>query len=159
MKSNLDERQEQLLLRIESRAFWLAYALLLAAIIVQTVLTGFDFRMMAGEWIVFMVSCIYVAGACAKNGIWDRRIKPNWKSNLIVSLIVGAVNGGMMFAAVYRGHPEKPLGSIAAGVFSAGVCFLICFAALSAAARKVRKVQQTLEAEEPDEVEAQSPKK
>ncbi|MCR5294387.1 MAG: hypothetical protein K6E30_04305 [Lachnospiraceae bacterium] len=65
------------------------------------------------------------------------------KPVVIVSLIAGAVNGGVMFAAVYRGHPGKPLGSIAAGVFAAGVCFFICFAALSAAARKVRKVRLT----------------
>ncbi len=151
MKSNLDERQEQVLLRIESRGFWLAYIMLLGAIIVQSVLTGFDYRATAGEWIAFMVSCIYVAWACAKNGIWDRYLKPTAKYNLIASLIACIIAGGMMFAAVFRNYPDKPVGSVAAGVFSAVFTFVICFTLLSLAAGKVRKTQQALEAEDPEE--------
>ena len=150
-KNNLDERQEQVLRGIESKGFWLAYILLLAAILVQTVATGFDMKTLAGEWITFFIMCVYVAGACVKNGIWDRRLQPNPKTNLLISLIAGVVFGAVMGLGVFLKFPDKPIGSIAAGVFLAVLIFVLCFAALTIAAAKVKKVQQAMEAEEPEE--------
>ncbi len=150
-KSNLDERQEQVLLQIESRGFWLAYILLLAAIIVQSIVTGFDLKAMAGEWITFFIMCVYLGAGCMKNGIWDRKLNPDPKYNLICSLVAGLVFGACMFLGVYLKFPDKPVGSIAAGVFSGLMVFVLCFVALSVAAARIKKVQKALEAEDPEE--------
>ena len=89
-KSNLDERQEQRLLRIERNGCWLAFWGLLVAMGVQMVMSkGEDVGRVAGEWIVFMVLACYMVWACMKEGIWDRRMKPDWKTNLIASLLAG----------------------------------------------------------------------
>ena len=89
-KSNLDERQEQRLLRIERNGCWLAFWGLLIAMGVQMVMSkGEDVGRVAGEWIVFMVLACYMVWACMKEGIWDRRMKPDWKTNLIASLLAG----------------------------------------------------------------------
>ncbi len=150
-KSYLDERQEQVLLRIESRGFWLAYIVLLAAILVQSVITGFDLKTMAGEWISFLAICLYVTVACIRNGIWDRRIKPSAKNNVIASLIAGVAFGVITALGISIRFPGKPAGTLAAGVISGISVFVLCVIALTAAAAKVKKTQEALEAEEPEE--------
>ena len=146
-KNNLDERQEQTLLKIEHNGFWLAFWGLFAGMLVQTFLFGSDFRVIACELTVLLVMCVYVAAACLKNGIWDRRLKANPKTNLIVSLIAGAVPGALMFLRVYKDHPDKPYGSIAAGVFIFVMIFVLCFVMLSVSARAYKKRVEELEAD------------
>ena len=99
-KTNLDERQERTLLEIESRGFWLAFWGLLAGMAVEMVIYGFDFGHIAVEWAVFMVMAIYVAASCARNGIWDRRLKLNAATNLVMSLIGGAAMAALNFAVI-----------------------------------------------------------
>lgn len=149
-KNNLDERQEQMLLQVEQRGCWLAFWGLLIALMVQFVLER-DFTYMAGEWIVFMMLAVYLAGACVKRGIWDRHFKPDVKTNLAFSAVAAIVYGGVMFVKVYHNYPDKLIGSIASGVFSAGYLFLMVFASLSVMAVSVRKKQKDLEAEPLDE--------
>ena len=157
-RSNLDEMQEQKLLRIEHNGFWFAFWGLLAAMLIQQVLTpsAMAFRTIAGEWIIFMVIALYVAVACARSGIWSRRLKMNAKTNLAASLIAGAVLIVFSFLVVWTNFRSWQ-GSLAAGVI-AGVCgFLLCFAALQATARYTRRRIARLEAEpeegEPEESE------
>ena len=145
-KNNLDERQEQMLLQVEHRGCWLAFWGLLIALMVQFIL-GRDFNYMAGEWILFMVLAVYLVGGCAKRGIWDRYFKPDEKTNLIFAAVSALVFGGVMFAKVYRNYPDKPIGSIASGVFTAGFTFVIVFATLSVMAGIVTKRQKDLDAE------------
>lgn len=47
-RNNLDEMQQQTLLNIEARSFWLLWGMLLAALIIQS-LCGFTMREMAAE--------------------------------------------------------------------------------------------------------------
>ena len=101
-KNNLDERQEQTLLKIEHNGCWFAFWGLLAAILIQTVFINADYKSVAGEWIVFMILCIYIAVACLKNGIWDRSLKPNTSTNFIVSLIAGILFGGSLSCLIKR---------------------------------------------------------
>ncbi len=129
-KSNLDERQEQELLRIERNGFWLAFWLLVAAMLVQMVLTK-DTTATFGETLILLVISMYISISCLKAGIWDRRLKANSSTNVIASLIAGAAMGIVMFLRVYRNFPDKPVGSIAAGVFTAIFVFALCFIALT----------------------------
>ena len=51
-KSNLDERQEQDLLKIEHNACWLAFWGLLAVLVVEFVVCGANrIEIFAGEWL------------------------------------------------------------------------------------------------------------
>lgn len=88
-KNMMDEMQEQTQLRIESGGCWLAFWGLLAAMAVQSVLHCPP-ASMAGEWVVFMVLCVYMLARETRSGSWDRHLKPNLGTNLLLSLLAGA---------------------------------------------------------------------
>ncbi len=150
-KSNLDEMQEQKLLKIEHNAAWLAFWGLLAAILVQTILGGEDvWRNIVAEWIVFMCLCVYLVIACIKNGIWDRKWKPNLKTHAIFSLIAGIVCGAILFTSSYLKY-GKLLGSAATGLFVFIFTFAATLTALTIAASLYQKRRNKLEAAGEDE--------
>ena len=150
-KNNLDERQEQILLKIEHRACWLAYALLLASILIQEVLYPGDLRAIAGEWIVFMLLCVYILHGCLRNGIWDRRLQPNFRTNLLASFVAAVVVGLIAFAIGFR-RMENPDPKIVVLIcaIAAGVTFAACLILLSIAAAATKRKQRQLE-EAPEE--------
>ena len=152
-KSNLDERQEQALLKIEHNGCWLAFWGLLITMAVQLVFEGFDMKLIVGEWIVFLTLCVYICWGCMKEGIWDRRLKPDPKTNLLLSLAAGVVFGLLMFFRVWKSFPDKPVGAAASGLFIGGVLFIICFASLSISAKQFKKRQEKLEREEEESEE------
>lgn len=147
-KSNLDEMQEAKLLKIEHNGCWLAFWGLLTVMIVE--LFVFDaeevVRAAAGEWIVFMVLSVYIGAACLKNGIWDRHLKANAKTNLLISLIAavaaGLIVGGVLYSR-YQIFEDAAITFISTTV----VCFVLCFAALSISARIMKKKLEALESE------------
>ena len=151
MTNNLDERQEQALLRIEHNGCWLAFWGLLIALLVQHMAFGADLDRTIGELVVFMVLCVYIGLSCTREGIWDRRLRPDAKTNAIISCIAGLVVGLVMFVYVYKNHPDKIGGSMAAGVFVALMTGAICFAVLSISAKAYFKRVNELEAEPGDE--------
>lgn len=145
-KNNLDERQEQKLLRIEHNGVWFAFWGLLAVILIQNVIYGmYEFRNIAGEVVVFMGLAIYILVDCMRNGIWDRSLQPNVKTNSIASLGAGSVIGLLYFISSYLKY-QKLLGSIATGVFMLGMVFVLSFIALTACAsiykKRVRKLER-----------------
>lgn len=149
--SNLDERQEQTLLKIEHKGCWLAFWGLLIAMIVQIIIYGPDtMQQLAGEWVVFMVLALYLAFECEKNGIWDRRLKPNTATNFLVSVIAGLVMGGVFLIAFLKKNPEHIEFSVLIGGLMAGVVFVCCFVALQFTARSYKKKLEKLE-KEPEE--------
>lgn len=116
-KNNLDEMKEQQLLHIERNGCWLAFWGLFIALSVQFVINGGNIlREAAGEWIVFMILALYLAIACIRRGIWDRKLKPNFATNLVISLIAGVVTGLMFFGKAYHDY-HKMAGAIGAGIF------------------------------------------
>ena len=87
-KSNLDEMQEQELLKVEHNGCWIAFWGLLIVIAVQSIaFRNIDFRMLAGEWAVFMVLAVYLSIACMRRGIWDRSIPMNTASSGPINLM------------------------------------------------------------------------
>ena len=89
-KNQLDEMQEQTMRRIEARGFWLLWAGLLLAILVQIIL-GTPNSQWVGEFVVFMAGCIYTMIECIRNGLWDRHISANTPTNVLGSLFAGVV--------------------------------------------------------------------
>ena len=149
VKNNLDEMQEQKLLKIEHNGCWFAFWGLLIAILVQTVLYAGPEQMqyMLGEWIVFMCLCVYLGTACLKNGIWDRRLKADPATNLLFSLGGGVVMAVVMFMTVYK-RSGMIGGSVCVGLFSGGFVFVLCFIALTIGAGIYKKRVNEMEAEE-----------
>ena len=144
-KNNLDEMQEQKLLKLESRGFWLLWWGLLAAMAVQLLVYGVEaFRLLLGEWVVFMLSSVYMAAACIKQGLWDRKLKPNFRTNLLISLVAAVVTGGFMGVYSYRsfGAAEAACWTVA---MVGGCTFLLCLLALSLSAAAYKKRRQKLD--------------
>ena len=150
MKNNLDEMQEQELLKIEHNGCWLAFWLLLAAMVIQCIAFGsLDFRILAGEWIVFMILALYLAIACVRRGIWDRRIPMTTGSNLICSAIAAAFMGIFNAIVVFR-HYRKPAGTAAAAAIIAVITFVLCFVLLTVMMKQTQKKKAAMEAEPED---------
>ncbi len=144
-KSNLDEMQEQALLRIEHTGCCLVFWGLLAAMAVQGVM-GAGIRELAGEWIVFMVLALYLVIGCLHHGIWDRKLKPNAKTNFIVSLLAG-IAVGIFMAAVYFRNVQEWLDLVLITVIPAVCTFVLCFAALTVCAALYKKRREKLDQE------------
>ena len=110
-KNRLDEMQEQTMRKIESHGFWLLWYSLLAAWIVQTVFGAADKA--AGEWVVFMIGCIYTGVACLRNGLWNRHFSDTPPANAVwslvaavaVTLISGFSSGYCCFCRCFYRHP------------------------------------------------------
>ena len=95
-KSEFDEMQEQTARKIESRGFWLMWVSLLTAIIVQ-ILMKLPFYAMAGEWIIFMASCVYTLAAFLHNGLFDRHLKPSLTTSILSALAAAAAAGILQY--------------------------------------------------------------
>lgn len=145
-KNNLDEMQEKKLLNIEHNGMWLAFWGLLAVIVIQ-ICVGADFKQYAGEWVIFMLLSIYTLICCIKNGIWDRHLKPNLKTNALLSLL-GALAVSVIFGILfYRNNREIQLFQLifisVGGVFT----FLLSFAVLQLSSYFYKKRSEILEQE------------
>ena len=143
-KNNLDEMQEQELLKIEHNGCWLAYWGLLAVIAVQMVM-GAPGSQVLGEWIVFMVLGLYIVIACLRKGIWDRHLKANRKTNLIISLLAAAAAG--ILITVSNPYLSEPLDYVLVAGMSGGFTFVLCFIALSLSMKLYKKRREKLDAE------------
>ncbi len=149
-KSNLDEMQEQKLLKIEESGCWLAFWGLFLAILVQVLIRGFEWEYYAGEFILFMVLSLYLGIACIRAGIWDRRLKMDARTNAMISLIAALVCGGLLFL-VGALRFRMPKGGLVAAAIGAPIVFVGCWASLSVMARATKKRQDALNAEPGEE--------
>lgn len=133
-KNVLDEMQEQTLRKIEGRGFWLMWGGLLAAWIVQTMFGAADKAV--GEWVVFMIGCIYMCVACLRNGLWDRHLLDTAPANAVCSLV--AVVAVTLISGFSYGYW---VGAVIAGVFTG----ILCFALLQLCAALTRRQRKHLD--------------
>lgn len=103
-KSNLDEMQEQKLLKIEHIGFWLGFFGLAVIIYIQIAMGNSGFAYIGGESIILLIMSLYTIVDCIRNGIWDRKLKPNFKTNFIISVIAGLIVGGFWFVVSYHNY-------------------------------------------------------
>ena len=143
----LDERQEMTLLRIERNGCWIAFIGLAALSMIQQIVFQFDIRVYAGEGILFLVMAFYLLISCAKNGIWDRHLKADTKTNALISVIASVITSAAVFLTKLRGYPDRPYVAVAAGAFSLVLTFILCFIALQFLASLTKKRQEKLEEE------------
>ncbi len=147
-KNLLDEMQEQKMLHIEHNGFWLAFFGLAIVIAIQYVAFPLEdlrsFLMVSGEMLILFLLSLYMVIASIKNGLWDRRLKANPKTNLLVSLAAGVVFAGINFAFSVRNFGVYPF--IWASAIICGVSvFVLCFAGLSLCSALYRKRRRALE--------------
>ena len=143
-KNNLDEMQEQELLKIEHNGCWLAFWGLLAVMVIQMVM-GVPGAQMLGEWIVFMVLALYIAIACLRKGIWDRRLKANWKTNLVISLLAAVAVAVLVILS--NPYLSEPLDYVLTAGLAGGFTFVLGFAALSVSLKLYKKRREKLDQE------------
>ena len=148
-KSNLDEMQEQQLLKIEHNGYWFCFTGLLVAIAVQTILSD-DWKTVAGEWVVFMLANLYVMIGCMRAGIWDRRLRADARTNLVISLVAGLVMATIWFFVIERRSGSTKI-SLGGAAFTFVIVAVICFIALQISASAMKKRQAKLNAEPEDE--------
>lgn len=145
LMNNLDERQENQLLHIEKNGCWLAFWALIASVFIQQVFFGItDIQTIAGEYIILLCLAIYLAVGCVKNGIWDRHLKADPKTNMITSA-VAAILASIAFALVnYRSYQDI-LSAVATFVVMVFSVFIICFLALSSLSLLYKKRVKKME--------------
>ena len=150
-KSMLDEMQEQKLLKIEHIGCWLAFWGLLIVMFIQILVDGENIvRNNIGEWAVFMCLAVYLLVACVKNGIWDRSLKADFKTNFVASLIAGLAVG--IFNSVNSFIKYESIGgSIATGIILFAETFILCLGALTIVTKIYKKRVKKLEGDEEEE--------
>lgn len=90
----------------------------------------------AGEWVVFMIGCIYMVVACLRNGLWERHFSDTPLANAVYSLVAAvAVTLISGFSSGYW------VGAAFAGVFAG----ILCFALLQLCVALVRKRREHLD--------------
>ena len=141
-KSNLDEMQEQKLLQIEHNGYWFCYTGLLVAMAVQRILED-NWKLVAGEWIVFMLANLYVM-------VWDRRLKSDPKTNLVISLVAGLITAAIWFFVIERRSGSAKI-SLVGAAFTFVITAVLCFIALQISAAATKKRLAKLNAEPEDE--------
>ena len=152
-KNNLDERQELIMLRIEHNGFWIAFWMLFALMLIEEAVSGMDFRIFGGEAAVLIVISIYLTAACIRNGIWDRRLEPNFRTNFLASLAGGVVSGIAMGIGIYLACEVETSFALLTGADLGLFVFVICLIATSAIAKAYKKKAAELEGEFEDEAE------
>ena len=143
-KSNLDEMQEQEMLKIEHYGCWMAYWGLLAAMVIQMVMRVPGAQML-GEWIIFVIMSLYICIACMRKGIWDRRLKANWKTNLVISLLAAVAVA--VLVVLSNPYLSEPLDYVLTAGLTGGFTFVLCFAALSIGMKLYKKRREKLDQE------------
>lgn len=147
-KSNLDEMQEQKLLKVERNGVWLAFWGLLAVMVIQMLIYGVDIRpQLAGEWVVFMCLAIYMLIGCIRIGVWDRRFRADGKTNLLISLAASLLTGFIMALISYRSFHEMTAAFITFAL-NVVIVFVLVLAALTVTALIYKKRLVKLEQED-----------
>lgn len=145
-RNNLDEMQEQKLLYIEKNSFWFLYWALVIVTFGQLLL-GSNLRNVAAELICFLAASIFILFQCVRNGIWDRHFKPDWRTNLVLSLAAGVIVALLQIISFWI-KPERwysvegfAISAIFIGVFT----FLFTFFLMSVTAMATKRRNNALE--------------
>ena len=147
-RTNLDEQQEQKLLRIESRGFWMAYWGIMIVLFINMIFVDNPIAIYS-LWALFMLLSIIVGVSCINEGIWDRRLDMSKKTTVLLSfagaLVFAAV--GIIFLLQRRDLTYKTFIGFALLVL---ILFLFLYVGLRVIARMVVKQQNKLNAEPDD---------
>ena len=163
-RGNLDELQEQKLLKIEEKCFSLAMVgliiIMLAELILPLAVESLDHNTM---YICALMTCALIVILCGvelmlcfKNGIWSRKLKPNNKTNIATSIISGCA--AALVVAVVRfiddgfAQPHHiVIGAALTGAFTFALCFGMLSIVKHSFNKKQAKIDKDLDREEEEE--------
>lgn len=132
-KKEIDERQQAELNRVTGMGYWIAFYLLIGAIMVEAVILQRPSEEWIVEWAVFMVLAVYEVVQCVRIGVWTEYKRKPEKKDYFRASIFGSLLFSLLFAGGYyvnMDEAERSIGGVL-GVF--GLWFLILFAVLLAA--------------------------
>ena len=95
---------------------------------------------------MFRCLALYLGIDCMRNGIWDRRMEPDAKTNVKVSLLASAITG-IIFGIINYTNYHMIAGAVAIFVFIAGFIFVSVFVALSISSAIYKKRFKEMEEE------------
>lgn len=145
----LDEMQEQKLLNIEKNSFWFLYGMLFLAILIQIGM-GRGWQESAAEMICFLVASVFLVVSCLRQGIWDRRLRADRKTNLKVSCTSALIVVLCSFLGIPRRNlPTNMLVGLTA--VCAALTFVVTFALLGVFSYFYQKRKEALENGEDEE--------
>ena len=122
-KNQLDEMQEQTMRGIEARGFWLLWAGLLLAILVQIVLRT-PSSQWVGEFVVFMAGCIYTRHICANT---TTNVVGALSACVVVTVVTGLAYGYWLIALI-------------PGVITGVLCFVLLQVCMHAAEKRRKEL-------------------
>ena len=128
--NNLDEMQDQKLLKMEEYGFWIMFWALAIAIVVQLIIDS-TLKEVVGEIAVLLIGSIYIAATSLKNGLWTRTSIPSMKGNAITSIVPAVLLAAIHIIKMIRSesfNTSNVLFTVA--IMVAG--YVACFAVLEA---------------------------
>ena len=78
-------------------------------------------------------------------GIWDRRLKANWKTNLVISLLAAVAVAVLVILS--NPYLSEPLDYVLTAGLAGGFTFVLGFAALSVSLKLYKKRREKLDQE------------
>ena len=125
---NLDEMQNQKLLKLEEYGFWIVFWALLVSMIVQ-IIAGAGIKEVIGEIIAFLIGSVYLTITTLRNGLWTRSSAPSRKANALTSIIPAAAIGALnVFRMIQRNGVSANALFVTVGIMAAA--YAGCFAIL-----------------------------
>ena len=126
--NQLDEMQDQKLLKLEETGFWIMFWALAASIIVQLIAGG-KIRQVAGELIVLLIGSVYLCVTTLKNGLWTRTSAPTRKGNALAGIIPAVLIGAVNLFRLIRSNGINAKSLLITASVSLGV-YVLCFSVL-----------------------------
>ncbi len=128
--NNLDEMQDQKLLKMEEYGFWIMFWALAIAIVVQLII-GSTFKEVIGEIAVLFIGSIYIAVTSLKNGLWTRTSTPSMKGNAITSIVPAVLIAAIHIIKMIRSESFNTSNVLVTVAIMVAV-YVACFAILEA---------------------------
>ncbi len=128
--NNLDEMQDQKLLKMEEYGFWIMFWALAIAIVVQLII-GSTLKEVVGEIAVLLIGSIYIAATSLKNGLWTRTSIPSMKGNAITSIVPAVLLAAIHIIKMIRSESFNTSNVLFTVAIMVAV-YVACFAVLEA---------------------------
>ena len=128
--NNLDEMQDQKLLKMEEYGFWIMFWALAIAIVVQLIIDS-TLKEVVGEIAVLLIGSIYIAATSLKNGLWTRTSIPSMKGNAITSIVPAVLLAAIHIIKMIRSESFNTSNVLFTVAIMVAV-YVACFAVLEA---------------------------
>lgn len=151
-KMVVDERELMEMYKAEHYGYWLMFWGLLIGMVVQVFFMNVPFTYAAGEWVVFMMSCVLLIVMNVRKGNWDYYSKPNTKTCFWYALVAAVVFATIVAAGMWFRFDIKDVAGVLT-VFGlvAVATFVLIFISLLIAGKATTRKKEQLESQYDEE--------